>query len=176
MFTRAPAPGPGGKRERNSARSQMDVTSAAARWLTRQARSTKSAIQPDRRKAGGSAPRRIQRNKPIKIESALRKPQSARTAALPQNCPTALRILPLLWKFVNTSEVTYWITRRAPLHELATLSPSAKPTPFSGGAGAAHQATEEIACGTLRVRARVYGPLKKLHVAWLVSGREFTGR
>ena len=39
----------------------------------------------------------------LKFESALRKPQSARKAALPQNCLTTVKIVPLFRRFVNTS-------------------------------------------------------------------------
>ena len=40
---------------------------------------------------------------PRKVEGALRRPQSARKAALPQNCLTADKIVPLFWIFVNMS-------------------------------------------------------------------------
>lgn len=46
---------------------------------------------------------------PGKFKSALRKPQSAQKAALPQNCPTATRIVPLLWSFVNIYNVILWL-------------------------------------------------------------------
>ena len=48
----------------------------------------------------------------LKFKSALRKPQSARKAALPQNCLTAEKIVPLFRRFVNTSRVINQLINR----------------------------------------------------------------
>jgi len=70
--------------------------------------------------------RREPRNAVTRFKSALRKPQSAQKAALPQNCLTATRIVPLLWTFVNTSGVIVQLlkekTRRKYTQEIAVHS------------------------------------------------------